>query len=81
MNVKRVLGKYRVTGEQPQAIGHLIQSPDCIRSLDSRALAEIWERHGYRVIGAACTGKAADELKDATEIPDEVPSKQPKQGG
>lgn len=79
--MKTVLGKYCVTGEQPQAVGHLIQSPDCIRSLNGRALAEIWERHGYRVIGTACTGEAAVELKDATEIPAEVPSKQPEQSG
>ena len=81
--VKRVLAKYRLTEEQRRAVEHLVRSPGSLRLLDGRAgtgktsivlkaCKEIWEKCGYRVIGAAYTGKAAIELEQATGIPTET---------
>jgi conjugative relaxase-like TrwC/TraI family protein len=81
--VRRVLSKYRLTEEQRRAVEHLIRSPGLIRLLDGRAgtgktsfvlkvCKEIWQQHGYRVIGATYTGKAAVELEEATGIPTET---------
>ena len=81
--VKRVLARYRLTEEQRRAVEHLVRSPGSLRLLDGRAgtgktsivlkaCKEIWEECGYRVIGAAYTGKAAVELEQATGIPTET---------
>lgn len=79
--VKRIVGQFpNMKDEQRQAVEHLTRAPGCIRLMDGRAgtgktsmvlkaCKEIWEKQGYRVIGAAPTGKAAIELEEATGIP------------
>ena len=79
--VKKVVGQFpQMNDEQRRAVEHLTRAPGRIRLMDGRAgtgktsmvlkvCRKIWEKQGYRVIGAAPTGKAAIELEEATGIP------------
>ncbi|MGA2926151.1 MAG: AAA family ATPase [Solirubrobacteraceae bacterium] len=78
--VKETLGRLprALSGEQQQAVraiatgGHRVDTVEALagtgKTTSANALREVYERAGYRVVGAAPTGRAVRELKERAGI-------------
>jgi conjugative relaxase-like TrwC/TraI family protein len=82
--VRKVLARHpELSEEQKKAVRHIVQPNGSLAIVSALAgtgksskvakiAAEIWRKAGYRVIGAAPTGKAARVLEEETGIPTET---------
>lgn len=72
----------RLNDEQRKAVEHLVSDPGGIKLLSGlagtgktttlRVCNEIWQKDGYKVVGAALAGKAARELEEGAFIKSET---------